>query len=243
MMSSLIQLNCLDRARFQHETGELYAASSRLERWLGRRQLTVSEADTLALKWAEYANTERHFNAQERIEVHVNVEDYPQLPQREVRISCDLSTTVRELHEQLFLRTYKTLDNGTICIDPNWIKPEMDTRNPLMARRGVTGGRGEDPLEGLNSETYEKYVYKVVGCTDYLIHQSFRLGFFDHINTCTARRMRIELALIKLSEGDALDLQSRVREPLSTARVAMRSGNGSSCLLVTAPWRRPRSRR
>ena len=71
-------------------------------------------------------------------------------------------------------------------------------------------------------------MYKVVGCTDYLIHQSFRLGFFDHINTCTARRMRIELALIKLSEGDALDLQSRVREPLSTARIAMRSGIGST---------------
>ncbi len=234
----------ISRSRFLAEGSELRAATTRLERWLGRRAIEVSEADTLALKWAEYANPERRFNGSERVEVFVNVEDYASLPQREVKLRCELSTTVRELHEQLFRGTYKNLENGIMCIDPDWVKPAHDTRNPLLlAQRrmppspgggmmgmggaggggGGGGGGGEQLLDGPNSEVYERYVYKVVGCTDFLVHHSFPLGFFDHVITCTARRMRIELALIKLSDGDALDLQSRVREPVSAARRAGRT--------------------
>jgi hypothetical protein len=54
---------------------------------------------------------------------------------------------------------------------------------------------------------YERYVYKVVGSSEYLVHHSFSLGHFDHVATCAARRMRLELLLVKLSDGDALDLQ------------------------------------
>lgn len=67
-----------------------------------------------------------------------------------------------------------------------------------------------------------RYVYKVVGCTDYLIHQSYRLGFFDHVATSNARRMRIELSLVKLSEGDALDLADRIGESVEEVLAANR---------------------
>jgi len=55
----------------------------------------------------------------------VNVEEYPQLPQNLVRLGApwvSLATTVRELHELLFNRTYKQTDGGTIAIDPSWVK-------------------------------------------------------------------------------------------------------------------------
>ncbi len=58
-----------------------------------------------------------------------------------------------------------------------------------------------------SAQVYERYTYKVVGCSDYLIHQWFSLGFFDHIAMCAARRVKIELVLVKLSDGDALDLK------------------------------------
>jgi hypothetical protein len=66
-------------------------------------------------------------------------------------------------------------------------------------------------------------VYKVVGCTDYLVHQSFSLGFFDHVATANARRMRIELLLVKLSDGDALDLADRIGELVPDVLAASRA--------------------
>ena len=63
----------------------------------------------------------------------------------------------------------------------------------------------------------------MVGCTDYLIHQSHSLGFFDHVATSNARRVQIELSLVKLSEGDALDLADRMGESVAEVLAANRA--------------------
>jgi len=187
----------IDRSRF--EGGELKFAGSRLDKWLGRRGIEVTESDSLMLKWAEYANVERKVSDREQCEVWINVEDYPQLPQNLVRLaSLTMSTTVRELKNLLFTRTTKQTEASSMCIDQDWTK-------------------GAD-----NSEVYNRYVFKVVGCTDFLVHEDFALGSFDHIATCNARRMRIELLLVKLSENDALDLSGRMNEKVSAALDAIR---------------------
>jgi hypothetical protein len=186
----------VDRSRF--EAGELKFAHSRLDKWLGRRGIEVTEADSLSLKWAEYANVERKINKSESVEVWVNVEDFPQVPQNLLRLEkLNLASTVREMHELLFNRAHKKTDQGVFGVDSNFVK------------------------NGNNDEIYERYVYKVVGCTDYLIHQNFSLGHFDHIATCNARRMRIELCLVKLSDSDALDLQERINESVRSVKHAM----------------------
>jgi hypothetical protein len=58
-------------------------------------------------------------------QVRINLEDYPQLPQKTVRLGApwvSLATTVRELHELLFSRICRQTDAGTISIDPAWVK-------------------------------------------------------------------------------------------------------------------------
>jgi len=115
----------VDRSRFEKPGSELQVAGSRLDKWLGRRGIEVTETDSLAIKWAEYANPERKLNIKEAVEVWINVEEYPQLPQKLVRLGApwvSLETTVRELHELLFSRTCKQTDGGTISIDSTWLK-------------------------------------------------------------------------------------------------------------------------
>jgi hypothetical protein len=61
----------VDRSRFEKAGSELRIAGSRLDKWLGRRGIEVTETDSLAIKWAEYANPERKLNITEAVEVRV----------------------------------------------------------------------------------------------------------------------------------------------------------------------------
>ncbi|GMH75300.1 hypothetical protein TrVE_jg7505 [Triparma verrucosa] len=51
-----------------------------------------------------------------------------------------------------------------------------------------------------------RYVFKVCGYLDYMLHSDFKVGFFDHILFCLRKRIKIELELVKLSPADQMDL-------------------------------------
>ena len=50
----------------------------------------------------------------------------------------------------------------------------------------------------LDSNGTGRYVFKVCGYLDYLIHNDFKIGSFDHILFCQRKGMKIELELVKL---------------------------------------------
>jgi hypothetical protein len=113
----------VDRSRF--DQGELKWAQQRLDKWLTRKGIEVSEHDSLGLKWAEYGIVERSFNAADHCEVYINLEDYPHLPMQTVRLGAPfvtLGTTVRELHDLIFEKTFKKTDVSTLSIDAAWEK-------------------------------------------------------------------------------------------------------------------------
>lgn len=91
--------------------GELKWAASRLDKWLGRRGIEVTEADALALKWAEYANVERSFSPNDAIDVFINMEDYPQASPCPLPVSkpCQRTRSVPHVLPELFGSLFSSL--------------------------------------------------------------------------------------------------------------------------------------
>jgi len=58
----------------------------------------------------------------------------------------------------------------------------------------------------LDSNGTGRYIFKVCGYLDYLLHNDFKIGSFDHILHCQRKAMKIELELVKLSPADQMDL-------------------------------------
>mmetsp|Transcript_28899 Transcript_28899/g.57767 ORF Transcript_28899/g.57767 Transcript_28899/m.57767 type:complete len:1105 (+) Transcript_28899:72-3386(+) len=51
-----------------------------------------------------------------------------------------------------------------------------------------------------------RYIFKVCGYMDYMIHGDFKMGYYDHILFCMRKRIKIELELVKLTPADQMDL-------------------------------------
>ena len=51
-----------------------------------------------------------------------------------------------------------------------------------------------------------RYVFKICGYLDYVLHTDVKLGFVDHIIFCKRKNLRIELEMVQLSPADQMDL-------------------------------------
>ncbi|GMI29478.1 hypothetical protein TrRE_jg5350, partial [Triparma retinervis] len=58
----------------------------------------------------------------------------------------------------------------------------------------------------LDSNGTGRYIFKVCGYMDYLLHNDFKIGSFDHILQNQRKGMKIELELVRLSPADQMDL-------------------------------------
>ena len=56
------------------------------------------------------------------------------------------------------------------------------------------------------AENTDRYIFKVVGYLDYLLHHEFLLCFYDHLVWATRKYKKLELELLKLSDADMMDL-------------------------------------